>query len=341
MLLVWTQIHRKCVTILMPGCGLRDMHCHLCHKKIGLMRRLTGREFCSDAHRKMARTPSARALREQPDLSEEFEEAWVDHSSGRSSISKSGGVGQSTMTALGLSMLGVIVVVMLDQPAKRASAARQNNSGGNAIWQAIQGAIGRIPIPKPQVHLREDFKAGLRRWQGSGPGDWDFSAAGVKLGTMRIWEDSKNLTDYWMEFEGQIEKKSLGWAFRANDLRNYYAAKINLSKTAGSPAAEIVRFSVLGGREGKRTALRLPVAIEKDTLFHVQIKVKGDSFITAIDGMVVDEWQDSRLGKGGVGFFSEKGESASIRWVRVLDADRFLEKLRSYLYLSFIAPYAL
>ena len=197
-------------------------------------------------------------------------------------------------------------------------------------------------MPKPQMRLQDDFRAGMKRWQGSSSSsDWSLSDAGVKLGSMKIWEDSKNLTDYRLEFEGQIEKKSLGWAFRANDTHNFYASKINLSRTPGSPTAEIIRYSMFRGHESKRISLPLPISIEKDTPYHVQVKVKGNKFITAIDGQVVDVWQDARLAKGGIGFFNEKGDSASIRWVSVSDADRFLEKLRSYLYLSFIAPYAL
>ena len=316
------------------------MHCHFCHKRIALLRRLIDREFCSAAHRGLARMPSARALREQPELSEEFEEAPLDPNPRKAPGAKSATLGQTALTALLLSAFGVILVALLDRTGQRASEAKQNNAGGNAMWRTIQGAIERMPSPKPQVNLREDFRAGLERWQGTGSDDWGFSAAGVKPGAMRIWEDSKNLTDYRFEFEGRIEKKSLGWAFRAHDARNYYASKINLSRTAGSPTAEIVRFSVCGARESKRIALPLTIAIDKDTFYHVQVKVKGDRFITAINGQVVDVWQDARLGKGGVGFFREKGESASIRWVSVSDADRFLEKLRSYLYLSFIAPYA-
>ena len=237
-------------------------------------------------------------------------------------------------------MLGIVVVTMMGQPRQRATSESGNRPGGTNMWNSVQEAFERIPGMKPQVRLREDFSGGLRRWQGSGTSDWSFSNTGVKLGAMRIWEDSKNLTDYRLEFEGRIEKKSLGWAFRANDLHNYYASKINLSRTPGSRTAEIVRFSVLRGHDSKRIALPLPIAINKDTFYHVQVKIKGDKFITAIDGQVVDVWQDSRIAKGGIGFFNEIGDSASIRWVSVSGADRFLEKLRSYLYLSFIAPTA-
>ena len=122
------------------------------------MRRLTDREFCCDAHRSMARTPSARALRDEPDLNEKFEEAWLDHTPVKSARAKAtSAVGQSTITALGLSVLGVIIVAMMDQSGSHAPASRASSSGSNAIWQSMQGALERIPKPKPQVRLQDDF----------------------------------------------------------------------------------------------------------------------------------------------------------------------------------------
>ena len=34
------------------------------------------------------------------------------------------------------------------------------------------------------------------------------------------------MTDYKMEFLTQIERKSVGWVFRAADDQNYYATKL-------------------------------------------------------------------------------------------------------------------
>jgi hypothetical protein len=47
------------------------------------------------------------------------------------------------------------------------------------------------------------------------------------------------------------------------------------------------------------------------------MQVRGDSFTTSVQDRIVDFWSDDRLARGGVGFFSEKGERARLRWVEV------------------------
>jgi hypothetical protein len=42
---------------------------------------------------------------------------------------------------------------------------------------------------------------------------------------------------------------------------------------------------------------------------------------------VVDTWTDDRHKKGGIGFFSERGEEALLSWVRISDADGLFAKL--------------
>jgi hypothetical protein len=39
--------------------------------------------------------------------------------------------------------------------------------------------------------------------------------------------------------------------------------------------------------------------------------------VTKVNGQIVDTWSDTRLKRGGVGFFSDRGESAAIHWVDV------------------------
>ena len=134
---------------------------------------------------------------------------------------------------------------------------------------------------------------------------------------LKIWKPSVRLADYRMEFEGQIDKNAMSWAFRAPDLRNYYATKIVVRKSGALPTAEIVRYAVLNGFESDRQRLPLPMSIRPDTLYHVQMSVRGNQFTTRVNGQIVDTWADSRLRRGGIGFFTDKGESSSIHWVDV------------------------
>jgi hypothetical protein len=144
------------------------------------------------------------------------------------------------------------------------------------------------------------------------------------------------MTDYQLEFSGQIEKKSLGWAYRAIDPNNFYATKITITKPGPLPTADLVRYVTVGGKQADRVNLPLPMVIRNDTLYRVLVTVQGNNFSTAVNGQMVDAWTDSRLPAGGIGFFSEKGEVASLRWVTVSHRDNFLGRMLSYI--GFWAP---
>jgi hypothetical protein len=62
----------------------------------------------------------------------------------------------------------------------------------------------------------------------------------------------------------------------------------------------------------------------------VKVAIKGDRFITTVNGQVVDSWTDSRHRRGGVGFFSEPGEKAVLRWVAVSEPKSMLQRLMSF-----------
>ena len=51
---------------------------------------------------------------------------------------------------------------------------------------------------------------------------------------------------------------------------------------------------------------------------------------------MMDSWSDERLRAGGVGFFSDGGEIASLRYVQVTDKDTVVGRLLSYL--GFLRP---
>jgi len=44
----------------------------------------------------------------------------------------------------------------------------------------------------------------------------------------------------------------------------------------------------------------------------------------------VSSWTDSRLSRGGVGFFSEDGEASLLKWVSVSERDSLLGRLVSH-----------
>jgi hypothetical protein len=136
-----------------------------------------------------------------------------------------------------------------------------------------------------------------------------------------------------VDFLVQIDNKSVGWVFRASDFHNYYVTKLLQSKSAANIAFSILRYAVIGGREGPRTHLPLPGAAPARRMFWVRQEIRGADFTTYIDGRLVDTWSDATLAHGGIGFFSDSGEAAYIRSVQVAQNNDPLGKL-----CSLIAP---
>ncbi len=201
-------------------------------------------------------------------------------------------------------------------PATRVGEKQASVSVMSNTWQSLQDGILR----RAAVSLTDDFRLGLSEWEGEGEwaNQWSYDTAGfVRTGSMAMYTPSRPLTDYRMEFLGQIERKSMSWTVRSADSKNYYAVKIVLTNPGPLPTATIVRYPVIDGKPGRvvETPVRLPIRM--DTLYRVSMDIHGNDYTLALQGQVVDTWSESRLTRGGVGFFSGKGELARIRWVGV------------------------
>jgi hypothetical protein len=180
------------------------------------------------------------------------------------------------------------------------------------------------------VKYTEDFDGKLSDWTGPLADDWVRENGFVKPGKLRIWTPTKSMSDYQFEFAGQIEKKALGWAFRAVDAKNYYGTKIVIAKPGPLPRAELVRYAVIDGATKLRSKLPLPTIIMPDTMYRVKVNVRGDQFATYVNGQVVDTWADATLRSGGVGLFSDMGESSLVSWVSLSSRDGALGHVMSY-----------
>jgi len=124
------------------------------------------------------------------------------------------------------------------------------------------------------------------------------------------------MTDYIVEFQGQVMTKSLGWVVRATDSKNYYALRLELVKNGPTPEVELVRFAVVGGEQG--AAKRIPVqATVRDNILKARVDVIGPRITTYVDGKAVDFWNDTRLHSGTFGFMNDKEGRAVIKSVRV------------------------
>jgi hypothetical protein len=137
------------------------------------------------------------------------------------------------------------------------------------------------------------------------------SARGRQLS---LYRPSIAASDYRLDFLGRIERKSLGWVFRAADSSNYYAAKLEAS---GGQTLTITRFAVIHGFEGihiQRT-LRLPAGA--GDMLKVGLEARGPRFTISVQNQLVEDWEDDRLKSGGVGFLNEREESGQVASIQI------------------------
>lgn len=198
-------------------------------------------------------------------------------------------------------------------------------------------ALQRLIARRAGIRLFDDFRSGLSSWEGreGWARTWRYrNASFVEPGELALLTPSLNMTDYTLTFLGQIERRSLNWVFRAKDLANYYSMRIVITRGGPLPEAALVRSVVLNGKEQESRSLPLPLSIRTDSLYLVRMEIRGQDFTTYIQDQVVDHFSDRRLERGGVGFFSPRGDRALLRWVEVSHQYDYLGRL-----CALLAPY--
>lgn len=202
------------------------------------------------------------------------------------------------------------------------------------LWAYAGEPVGEYIQRRAAIEISEDFRAGFGEWMGARDWSktWSYDQAGfVRVGQLALLRPSRKMTDYQMEFLGQIAGTSMGWVYRAEDLENYYAMKIVTAKPGPLPSLVLVRYTVIAGREEQRVQVPIRMMIHNETPYRVRVNVTGDSFTTSIEGQVIDFWRDDRFKRGGVGLFSEKHGDAKIYWIKLSHQTDFLGKLCAYL----------
>ena len=180
------------------------------------------------------------------------------------------------------------------------------------------------------MYMEHDFSKGLEGWVG-GPDwakSWTQDAAGfVYAGQLALYRPSLSLSNYRMEFLGQIDGGSIGWVYRAADLQNYYATKLMVIKPGPPPQLALVRYEVVAGQETERVQVPVRMLIHNGRPYRIQQDVVGAGFTTSIEGEVIDFWSDDRLRAGGVGFLGDTGNRPHIYWMKLSNNDDFWGKL--------------
>src|SRR5215472_3296376 len=213
--------------------------CFLCGKKIGFTRTFWDRHYCSAAHRRQAQLASSQ-VREEDDF-----ESWaVVRSRKRVKPGTQGPTpGQAASAFAFFTVVGLLVVAFL----------LPGPGGGSDSFAALDLKLGMIDRAsnfvsdmmrqKAPITLHYDFRAGIGDWKElalkvasrsteNTPQNTASTMAPeiVRPGSFRLWNKSVKLQNYQMEFLGQIDNKSLSWAFRATDQNNFYASTIVMTK---------------------------------------------------------------------------------------------------------------
>lgn len=241
--------------------------------------------------------------------------------------------------AVGMPLILALVLYSFrsTQPKSGEAGVKLATAPTSSILGSQFASVQNVIMERAAVHLVDDFRSGLSSWEGQ-PGwskTWKYSdATFLEPGQLAFFAPTMKMSDYTFEFLGQIERQGLSWVVRAKDHRNFVALRIVLTRPGPLPAASMVRYTVINGREGPVTTLPIPFPVKSSTMYRIRMEVRGEDFTTYIQGQVVDHFTEKRLESGGVGFYSSRNERSLLRWVEVTHQYDYLGRL-----CALFAPY--
>jgi len=220
-----------------------------------------------------------------------------------------------------------------------ASAAPQSSGGFSSSFKRVVndqwGNVRQSLESRAAIALDEDFRSGLDNWASPGGSttEWSFDSTGfVKPGPLALYRPSVGLGDYQAQFMGIIDKKALSWVVRAADFENFYVVKLVTVKSGAIPVIGLTRYAVIGGKAQDRHDVNIPLPDARpDTIYRVRMDVQGSNFSVEVQGQMADSWTETRLPRGGVGFFTAHGEESRVRWVQITHQYDMLGRLCAYL----------
>jgi hypothetical protein len=205
--------------------------------------------------------------------------------------SSTGFLGQMPMIA----KIGIVVVLLAGLGGLIAYSSK---SGGAATTEHASTIVAGSALP-----------AGEAGWIT----DWGATPGIRSTRQISILRSSQTLTDYRIEMNGQIESKAIGWVFRAQDPKNFYVTKLEIVKPGLEPTVALIRFAIVNGEEQAHAQLPLPIKVRLDTMYKIRFDALGDHFMTYVQDQKIDDWTDDHIKTGGVGFYRERGEDATLK----------------------------
>jgi len=218
------------------------------------------------------------------------------------------------------------------QPAEE-SVERSGLRGWGSIPVPAVVCFGLLALGLPMLRLADKSPvardlasvatdSGMQSGIAMGEDGWKTEWASDPVGSSRgrqltLYRPSAGLANYRFEFSGRIQNGSLGWVYRVADSKNYYLAKLEATGRGPGRRVDLVRYSIMDGRQSAASRKSLPVPVREDTVFQVRLDVRGPSFTLYLNGQPVDMWTDHQLARGGIGFSNERQETGIIERVRV------------------------
>jgi len=140
---------------------------------------------------------------------------------------------------------------------------------GSRRWLLLVGSAVLALLVLVTVRWTEQRSVAVAPDMETGTGwisEWASDAAGSARGRqISLYRPSISMSDYRLEFLGRIDRKSLGWGFRAGDSANYYAGKLESSASG----LVMTHFAVIRGVEGPHIQRPLTISANSGTALRV------------------------------------------------------------------------
>ncbi|MFN9264145.1 MAG: hypothetical protein ACK6DY_11710 [Acidobacteriota bacterium] len=258
-----------------------------------------------------------------------------------------GRLGPAEVTWIGLAIVSLLTVwfwnprfsawqrspVADTERAEAEPAAPPTGFARAAHDQAAAPGFRERIANRSAIELREDFRSGLGLWTGSGnwAKSWRFDRDGVvRPGQMALYEPSVPMQDYELQLFAALEQRSLSWAVRASNLRNYIGMRIHGGGRGTGERSTLERWTVTEGRITRRQTVALDLPVVPAQSVRVRMEIRGNLFRTWVEGRVVDVFIEETHPAGGVGLFSSPNDRPRVYRLELTHQQDFFGKLCSF-----------
>jgi hypothetical protein len=180
--------------------------------------------------------------------------------------------------------------------------------GGVVFFAATNRPLPAPAVLAPVIEPGPPLAVGLAGWiTDFAPPDG--SLKGRRISVLRA---SRKLTDFRLEFSGQIVSKALGWVIRAQDPKNFYVMKLEITKPIPQSTGVLSHFAVVNGQEQPRIRVPLSMPLRPNIPYNIRIDAFGNTFTAWVQGQKIDQWVDAQIREGGVGLYTELADRGTL-----------------------------